>query len=238
MLAGLYAGTQNTIAGGGSFITFPALLLAGLDPLAANITSTLALYPNQISSCIAGRKLAAGAGRLSLKLLFILSCAGGLLGGLLLLNTPISIFSQLVPWLVLFATLVFALGSFRKKPLPTAQQSSPGVLACIQFLIGVYGGYFGGGIGILMLASLTIAGQAIRIASATKNMLAMAMNTSAVILFVNSTHVNWGAAFALSIGGVGGAFLGHYLLQKLPEKIMRGFVVLVGLVLSIWLFVR
>ncbi len=237
--AGLYAGTQNTLAGGGSFITFPALLLAGLNPLAANITSTIALYPNQITSALAGRKLAGGVGgKLSLGKLFGLSVAGGVLGALLLLNTPVSIFARLVPWLVLVATLIFTWGSFRKKP-PHGSRSFPAAsLSFIQFLIGIYGGYFGGGIGILMLAALTISGQQVRMATATKNVLAMAMNTSAVALFAFSSQIDWPAALALSLGGIGGGLLGSWLVHWLPEKVMRGFVVVVGFALTLWLFLR
>jgi hypothetical protein len=237
-LAGLYAGAQNTLAGGGSFITFPTLLLAGLNPLAANVTSTIALFPNQITSALAGRKLAGGVGGLTLGHLFSLSVVGGIVGAVLLLNTPVTIFARLVPWLVLFATTVFTWGSFRKKPLHAAGSVPTPVLAGAQFAIGVYGGYFGGGIGFLMLAALTIAGQQVRMANATKNILAMAMNASAVALFVFSSQVDWLAALALSIGGVGGALVGSWLMHRLPEKILRGFVVIVGVALTIWLFVR
>lgn len=236
--AGFYAGTQNTLAGGGSFITFPALLLAGLNPLAANITSTIALFPNQITSSFAGHKLADGVGEVSLVKLIGLSLAGGVVGAILLLNTPVTFFSKLVPWLVLFATVIFTWGSFRKAPLHATQKFSAPLLMFVQFLIGVYGGYFGGGIGFLMLAALTIAGQKVRMATATKNILAMGMNASAVMLFVFSDQVVWLAALALAIGGVGGGFAGNWLLHRLPAKILRGFVVLVGIVLTIWLFVR
>ena len=237
-LTGLYAGTQNTLAGGGSFITFPTLLLAGLDPLAANITSTIALFPNQITSSLSGRKLAGGVDRLSLGQLFGLSVTGGLVGAVLLLNTPVSFFARLVPWLVLFATTLFAWGSFRKKSLNTVNIVPVPLLAIVQFLIGVYGGYFGGGIGFLMLATLTIAGQQVRMATATKNVLSMGMNASAVVLFVFSSQVDWLAGLALSIGGIGGGFAGNWLVHRLPEKIMRSFVVLVGIALTVWLFLR
>jgi len=237
-LAGLYAGTQNTLAGGGSFITFPTLLLAGLNPLSANITSTIALLPNQITSCLAGRKLAGGIGETSLGKLFGLSLAGGLFGALLLLNTPVTFFARLVPWLVLFATAIFTWGSFRKKPLHGASAVPTPLLGSAQFLIGVYGGYFGGGIGLLMLATLTFAGQQVRMATATKNVLALAMNTSAVGLFALSSQVDWLVALALSIGGIGGGFAGSWLVHHLSEKIMRGFVVLLGIALTVWLFLR
>ena len=236
--AGFYAGIQNTLAGGGSFITFPALLLAGLNPLAANITSTIALFPNQITSSLAGRKLAGGLRDVSLSNLFSLSLLGGIIGAILLLNTPVTIFEKLVPWLVIFATAIFTWGSFRKSPLVATQSFPARLLMCLQFLIGVYGGYFGGGIGFLMLALLTIAGQQVRMATATKNVLAMAMNTSAVALFIFSGQVVWVAALALAIGGVGGGLAGNWLLHHLPTKFLRVFVVLVGIALTIWLFLR
>ncbi|MET3105914.1 putative membrane protein YfcA [Oxalobacteraceae bacterium GrIS 1.18] len=239
-LAGLYAGMQNALAGGGSFITFPALLLAGLNPLAANVSSTIALFPSQITTAVAGRKLAAGVGRVRFRDLFLISLLGGVLGAILLLSTPVSIFSNLVPWLVLFATAAFAWGSFGFKPHADPEKSHlPNTaILLIQGLIAIYGGYFGGGIGFLMLAALTIAGQNVRIANATKNALAMTMNASAVAIFAFSPLVNWSAVAALGAGAVCGGLLGSWLMRSLPENVLRGFVVLVGVSLTIWLFVR
>lgn len=237
-LAGFYAGTQNVLAGGGSFITFPALILVGLNPLAANMTSTVALFPNQITSAIAGRSLISNVGPLSFRRLFIVSCLGGVCGAFLLLNTPVSFFSRLVPWLVLFATTVFAWGNFRRKPLHVAHAVHPAILTAVQAGIAVYGGYFGGGIGFLMLAALTVAGLAVRTATANKNMLAMAMNASAVLIFAFSPLINWPAAIALGLGGIGGGLAGSWLMHRVSEKLLRGFVVLVGVVLTVWLFTR
>jgi uncharacterized membrane protein YfcA len=236
-LAGFYAGAQNVLAGGGSFITFPALLLAGINPLAANMTSTIALFPSQITAAIHGRDLVGGVPNLSFKKLFVISIVGGAVGAVLLLHTPVTIFVRLVPWLVLFATTVFAWGSFRRKPLHAGHMPAS-LVAMAQGAIAVYGGYFGGGIGFLMLAALTMAGQQVRMASATKNALAMAMNASAVLIFVFSPLVNWPAAIALGAGGVVGGLSGSWLLHRLPEKALRGFVVVVGAALTVWLFVR
>ena len=236
--AGFYAGAQNVLAGGGSFITFPALLLAGLNPLAANMTSTIALFPSQITAAIAARKLVDDVGPLSFGKMFVISLIGGVAGAVLLLNTPVTFFSRLVPWLVLFATAVFAWGSFRRKPLHAAKGLPAPALVAIQSGIAIYGGYFGGGIGFLMLAALIVAGQQVRAATATKNALAMAMNASAVAIFAFSGQVNWAAALALGIGGIGGGLSGSWLLHRLPEKMMRAFVVLVGIILTIWMFIR
>jgi hypothetical protein len=237
-VAGFYAGTQNVLAGGGSFITFPALLLVGLNPLAANMTSTIALFPNQITSAIAGRSLLSDVGSLSFRRLFLVSCLGGVCGAILLFNTPATFFARLVPWLVMFATSVFAWGSFHRKPLHVVHVASPSLLVAIQACIAVYGGYFGGGIGFLMLAALTVTGLPIRTATANKNVLAMAMNASAVMIFVFSKLVNWPAVAALGLGGIGGGLAGSWLMHRVPEKLMRGFVVMVGTFLTVWLFIR
>ena len=237
--AGLLAGVQNALAGGGSFITFPALLLAGLDPLAANMTSTIALFPSQLTSAFAGRQLVDGVGKVRFRTLSIISLFGGVLGALLLLNTSAAFFAKLVPWLVLFATSVFAWGTFRKKPLHAADHGMPNwVLMLVQSCIAIYGGYFGGGIGFLMLAALTVAGQQVRTAAATKNVLAAAMNFAAVLIFAFSPLVSWPAALALCVGGIVGGLLGGWLIHRLPEKIMRRFVVVVGATLTVWMFLR
>lgn len=237
-LAGLWAGLQNTLAGGGSFVTLPALMLTGMSPLAANITSTLALFPAQVSTGLAGRKLATGAGKLPFKALFWISLVGGVLGGLLLLNTPSSVFARLVPWLVLFATAVFAWGNFLRKPSAPGAHLGPVAAALVQFLIAIYGGYFGGGIGFLMLAALTMAGLPARNAAATKNLLAGVMNASAVALFAFSPEAHWREALVLSAGAVIGGMAGSWALHRINEKLLRVLVVCIGITLTIGLFLR
>lgn len=236
--AGFIAGVQNALAGGGSFITFPALLLAGLNPLSANMTSTIALFPSQITSAIAGRQLVADVGPLRFRSMFLISLVGGVAGAILLLMTPVSFFSRLVPWLVLFATSVFAWGTFRRKPLHAAGAIPRPVLAAVQTCIAVYGGYFGGGIGFLMLAALTVAGMQVRAAAATKNALAMAMNAAAALIFAGSGMISWPAASALAAGGIAGGLCGGWLIHRLPERAMRIGVIVVGALLTVWMFVR
>jgi uncharacterized membrane protein YfcA len=238
-IAALWAGAQNALAGGGSFITLPALMFTGMDARAANITSTIALFPAQIVTGYAGRGAASGLPGLPLGALFAISLAGGALGGAILLATPSSFFALLVPWLVLFATLVFAWGSFsRRPPAPSAQPLVRWRGAVAQFLISIYGGYFGGGIGFLMMAALTMAGRGARNAGATKNILAGVMNASAVAIFVFSPDVRWlqvaVAALGASIGGWGGALM----LQRVDERALRIGVVTVGILLTIGLFLR
>jgi uncharacterized membrane protein YfcA len=157
---------------------------------------------------------------------------------LLLLATPASFFARLVPWLVLFATLVFALGQPIRRRLPADAHLSPAILAAIQSAIAVYGGYFGGGIGFLMLAALTLAGQTIRMAATTKNLLATVMNAAAFVVFCVSGDVHWPPALAMAIGSVAGGFSGSWLLLRAPEKLLRGAIIVIGAVLTLWLFLR
>lgn len=236
--AGFIAGAQNALAGGGSFLTFPALLLTGLDPRAANITSAVALFPGQIATGYAGRKSVSGLPALSFRALFAISLAGGAVGAVLLLATPVSVFSSLVPWLVLFATLVFAWGSFFRKPVDTPHPLGPIGAGLTQFAIAIYGGYFGGGIGILMLAALTIFGQAVRNAGATKNVLAGVMNASAVAIFLFSNEIAWKQTLVLAVAAILGGQLGAYALHRVNEKILRVCITLLGFALTIGMFWR
>lgn len=238
ILAGLWAGLQNALAGGGSFVTLPALIVFGMSPLAANITSTVALFPAQVATGWASRRMVRGAGKLPFRALFAISVVGGALGGLLLLKTPSSIFSRLVPWLVLFATVLFAWGSFFRRPAGEAAHIGPVAAAISQFLIAIYGGYFGGGIGFLMMAALTMAGLSPRHATSTKNALAGVMNASAVVLFVTSPQLHWGAALALGGGAVVGGLLGTWALHRVNERMLRIAIVCIGAALTVALFVK
>jgi uncharacterized membrane protein YfcA len=237
-LAALWAGVQNALAGGGSFITLPSLMLTGMDARAANITSTIALFPAQLATGWTGRRHVSGAGELSFRTLVIISLIGGALGALLLLYTSPTLFARLVPWLVLFATAVFAWGSFGPKRAQGPPRLNRLGAAGAQFAISVYGGYFGGGIGFLMLAALTAAGLAIRNAGATKNVLAGIMNASAVAIFVFSPEVRWRAAAVAACGAVIGGIAGGLMLQKVNERALRMLVVAIGVALTVGLFLH
>jgi len=238
LIAGLWAGLQNALAGGGSFITLPALILSGMSPLAANITSTVALFPGQMTSGLAGRRLVTGAGRLPFWALFVISILGGAVGGLLLLKTSSAVFARLVPWLVLFATAVFAWGSFFRKSSDATVHLGAINTALAQFVIAIYGGYFGGGIGFLMIAALTMAGLPTRNAGATKNALAGVMNASAVALFVTSPLLHWREAIVLGAGAIAGGLLGSWALHRVNERWLRIAIVCIGIALTIGLFVK
>lgn len=237
-IAAFCAGVQNALAGGGSFLTFPALMFTGLDARAANITSTVALFPGQLTTGFAGRKNVSDLPQLSFKMLFIISLIGGVFGAVLLLVTPVSIFEFLVPWLVLFATFVFLWGSFFRKTHENTKPLSAWKALLTQFGISIYGGYFGGGIGILMLAALTIAGLDVRKAGATKNVLAGVMNASAVLIFVFSKDVAWTQVMVASIASIAGGQVGAFALQRVNEKILRVFIIILGFGLAIGLFMK
>ena len=237
-LVGLWAGIQNALAGGGSFVTLPALMASGLTPIEANITSTVALFPGQAVSGTMGYRALGLERPKALWPLICISLLGGALGGLLLMITPDQIFSKLLPWLVLFATLLFAWGSFKKKSVPLKADSGPKRLFLGQFLIAIYGGYFGGGIGFLMLAALTVAGFATRAAGNLKNIFAAVMNLSAVCILATSSALDSQAALTLGTGALLGFLTGSHLLGHLNEKFLRVFVILIGFSLTLGLFLR
>jgi uncharacterized membrane protein YfcA len=234
----VWAGIQNALAGGGTFLTLPALMFTGMTALSANITSTVALFPGQVTSSWGGRAHVAGAGGLPFGALVVISLVGGIVGAILLLVTPSDIFKALVPWLVLFATGVFAYGSFMPRKAdhpPVLGKASAGAA---QFCISVYGGYFGGGIGFLMLAALTAAGLTIRNASATKNVLAGVMNASAVAIFVFSPQLHWLQAGIACLGAALGGLVGGHLVSKVNQTALRAAAVFIGIALTIGLFIR
>ncbi len=236
-LASIWAGAQNALAGGGSFITLPSLMLTGMDARAANITSCVALFPSQIVMGATGRADAQSPSGLSFKALFAISLIGGAIGAAILLSTPPAVFAKLVPWLVLFATVLFAWGSFLRKPPKPGEVHLPAWgAATVQFFIAIYGGYFGGGIGLLMMASLTMAGLAVRNAGATKNILSGVMNASAVAIFVFFPDVHWLQAGVTAVGGAIGGWAGAQMLKTVNERLLKLAVVAIGLALTVGLF--
>jgi uncharacterized membrane protein YfcA len=202
------------------------------------VTSTIALFPTQLATGFTGRKDATGTPSLNLAGLVLISLVGGGLGAILLLETPTAIFSALVPWLVLFATVVFAWGSFFRRTDGNHRPVGRVPAGLMQFAIAIYGGYFGGGIGILMLAALTLSGLALRNAGATKNLLAGVMNSSAVAIFVFSRDVAWKQVAVVAVAAIIGGQLGVYALNRVNERVMRICIVVLGTALTVGLFIR
>lgn len=244
-LAAVGGGALNSVAGGGSFLTFPALLFTGVAPISANATSTVALWPGSVASAGAYRHEVA-IGRQHLALLSLVSLIGGYAGARLLLNTSQATFRQLVPWLLLLATLLFAFGGpllakVRRQSPDEAPASSLhfgfGALL-LQLVIAVYGGFFGGGIGILMLAALAVAGlQNIHAMNGLKTWLATCINGIAVVTFVLAGAVQWPQAIIMVVGAIIGGYGGASTARRLDAKLIRRFVILIGAALTLYFFI-
>ena len=238
-LAAVWAGAQNALAGGGSFVTLPALMFTGMDARSANITSTLALFPGQVSAGLLGRRSAQGVAGLRLWHLVGVSLTGSLCGAILLLVTPAVAFARLAPFLVLFATGVFYWGNFLRRPQPEGQPGlGRGRLLAAQFAVGVYGGYYGGGNGFLMLALLTLTGQAVKTAGATKNLVIALINGAAVLVFVFTPGLDWTRIAVVAAGALIGGWGGVWLLRRVDERWLKIGIVILGLVLAAGLFLR
>ncbi|MCA1810934.1 MAG: sulfite exporter TauE/SafE family protein [Halobacteriales archaeon] len=244
-LAALLGGAQNAIAGGGSFLTFPALIAAGVGSKVANATSTVALWPGSVASTFGYRRDIRHERRLLLAFGAV-SVVGGVAGALLLLWTPEVTFDRLVPFLLFGATLIFAFGPplSRWLSLKHAHHGPvpPGKLAAyalIQFAVGVYGGYFGGGIGILMLAAFAAMGmEDLQAMNGLKAVLGSLINGVAIVAFGLAGIVDWPLALLMVAGSVLGGYGGAWLSRLAPPQDLRLLVISIGLLLSAAFFVK
>jgi len=242
--AGL-AGTMNSVAGGGSFISFPALIFTHAPPIPANATSTVALWPGTVASAAAYRKRFPKDFRILVEMIAT-SIAGGTLGALVLLRTPQTTFMRFVPYLFLLATLLLIFGkdlaNWMEATFQTSKQPRWLVVAAsnfFQFLIALYGGFFGAGIGIMMLALLTLLRmEDIHAMNALKTLLNAAINGAAVVTFIAAGAVLWPQALVMLVGAVLGGYGGAHFAQKLDPQIVRRFVIAVGICMSVYFFVR
>jgi hypothetical protein len=242
--AGL-AGTMNSVAGGGSFISFPALIFTHALPIPANATSTVALWPGTVASAAAYRKRFPKDFRILLEMVGT-SLTGGTLGALVLLRTPQTTFMRFVPYLFLLATLLLIFGkqlaTWVETTFKASEQPRWLVMAAsnfFQFLIALYGGFFGAGIGIMMLALLTVLRmEDIHAMNALKTLLNAAINGAAVVTFIAAGAVLWPQALVMLAGAVLGGYGGAYFAQKLDPQIVRRFVILVGISMSAYFFLR
>jgi uncharacterized membrane protein YfcA len=228
--AAALAGVVNAVAGGGTLLTFPALLAVGVPPVAANATNTVALFPGQLASSFAYRSHIADERRRAI-VLTVPSLVGGILGAWLLLALPESSFEAIVPWLILFACVVLALQSRLRLLVARAPQANhPAALWIAQLLIAIYGGYFGAGIGILMLAAMGILiPSSIQHANALKVLFSLLINAIAAVIFLVMGAVRPLEATLMAAAAIAGGFVGARLAQRLPPAGMRGFSIAVGL---------
>jgi uncharacterized membrane protein YfcA len=246
--AGMLAGAINSVAGGGSLISFPALVAFGQPTILANATNTAVVWPGTLSSAFAYRHDLPRRSGLLLTLL-IPSFIGGLLGAVILVITPEKTFARVVPFLVLFATLLFA-GSDLFKRLTKGNSNDPdggeqvsllGRIwgASFQLFVATYGGYFGAGIGILMLASLSLIGlRDIHRMNALKTVLGTTINGIALVYFIIKGLVMWPLALTMAVGAIIGGYTGARLAKRVNQRLLRLFIVFVGLIVSAWLFAK
>jgi uncharacterized membrane protein YfcA len=237
-LAATIGGGLNSVAGGGSFVSFPALLFAGVPPVPANATNTIALWPGSIASSVAYRRELSDIRR-ELIPLSGAALVGGLVGSLLLLRTKESTFVLLIPWLLLFATLLFTFGGGLAKRLAGDRRAPLALGVAVQLVISVYGGYFGGGMGIMMLAVFTLLGMThIHRMNGLKNVLATLINGVAVTAFVIAGAVRWAPAVVMIAGGITGGYAGAALARRVDPKRVRTLVVFVAWAMTLYFFVK
>lgn len=232
--AGVLGGIVNAIAGGATLITFPAMLAAGLPPVIANASNALAVTPGHLFAALADRdQLPERNGGVVLAI--VAAILGGIIGAVLLLFTPERFFTLLVPALIALATLIFAFGrqiqSFIGR---SAAGQSAASRAALLLPVTVYGGYFGAGLGVMLLAVLSITGRdGIRATNALKNLLATATSLATITIFIAQGVIRWPETSVMLAGAIGGGILGGRLITVLPASVVRAIVIVLGIAMTI-----
>jgi len=237
LVAGLAGGIANAIAGGATLITFPAMLAAGLPPVIANASNAVAVTPGHLVAAFADRRKMP---RLDARLAIAVtaSIVGGGVGAVLLLVTPERLFTLLVPALIGLATLVFACSRLIQDGVARAFGARGGEYALARAVLlaptAVYGGYFGAGLGVMLLAILSITGREdVRAANALKNLLATAVSMTTIAIFTVQGVVHWRETLVMLLGAIAGGFLGGRLVKVLPASLIRALVVTAGAAMTI-----
>jgi uncharacterized membrane protein YfcA len=237
--AGFVAGAMNALAGGGSFVGLPALIAVGVPSVQANASSTVALYPGGLASVWAYRHGLSPVGNVSLRHLLYITLAGGACGGLLLLGTPTTAFDLLLPWLLLIATISLAFGNTIGEVLRRYCRIHPKVVIAIQFILGVYGGYFGGGVGLMMLAVWGLLERRdLKSLNASRTLLVVAANTMAALIFITARAVYWRETSVMLLGATLGGYCGALLGRRCPNVVLRAITLSITVTITIAFFIR
>ena len=236
--AALGAGLINAVAGGGSFLTFPALVFTGVPSIVANATSTVALFPGVLASAWAYRKEMETL-NIPVKPAIVASIAGGISGSVLLLSTSQRAFDAVIPWLLLAATIVFAIGPRVTTIFKRKSWIGPKALVIFHYFVGIYGGYFGGAVGIIILAVWSLAGlRDIHAMNAGRTLLGGLMNAAAVVLFIIARKVWWAQAAVMLIAAVIGGYAGARIARRLNPSLIRTAIIVFGLLVTVAFFRR
>lgn len=236
-LAGFTGSAINSVAGGGTFLTFPLLIMNGMSALQANIMSTIALWPGSVASALAYKNERNIDGK-QLRKFIVISILGSAVGTTTLLVTPEQTFESLVPWLLLFATLLFTFGRNMRLPASGSHHTA-GLGFLLQFSIAIYGGYFGAGIGILMLAMLQLQGFThIHQMNALKTILGSTINAVAFVIFLFSGKVIWSVAAVMVAGALAGGYFGAKFALKISPSKVRFIVCIIGFVMTGYFFIK
>jgi uncharacterized membrane protein YfcA len=239
MVAGLAAGLINSVAGGGMFLTFPALVFTGVPSIIANASSTVALIPGVLASAGTYRSDFRKSENFPFWPLLIVSVAGGIVGALLLLYTPQRMFDSVIPWLLLIATLLIAFGPRISPLLKRVIHIGPVTVVVIQFFIAIYGGYFGGAIGILMLATWTVFGLTdIHVMNANRTIMGAAANSIAAVLFIFAHKIWWPQTLVMLLFCSIGGYLGAIAAKKVRPGYVRIFVIIISASMTVAFFLR
>ncbi|TVV76158.1 sulfite exporter TauE/SafE family protein [Sphingomonas solaris] len=237
--AGVLGGMMNALAGGGTFATLPALIGLGLPGTVANATSNFALLPGAATSAFAYRRELAPLGGLSIRTLAAITFVGGLVGSLLLVWTPTRTFDILVPWLLLYATLVLAFGRRAARWLNARVTIGPRTLVVAQSVLGVYGGYFGGGVGLMMTATYgLLAGLTPRAMFAPRTLMLAVANLAAAFLFVAAGLVAWAACVPMLLGAIVGGWAGAGIGKRLSPAVIHIGTIVVSVATTLVFFHR
>jgi uncharacterized membrane protein YfcA len=237
--AAFVAGIMNAVAGGGTFVTFPTLVFTGVPSVVANASNTVALSPAFFASAWAYRHDFQNFEKVSFKAMTAVSLVGGVIGAVLLLRTSESTFDIIVPWLLLAATLIFAFGPRITPRLQQLFTIGPAALLSIQFLIGIYGGYFGGAAGIIMLAVYSLYGLTnLNTMNATKTLLAGLINGIAVVIFAVGGKVVWPQTLVMLVAATLGGYYGARVARLMNPKWLRAGVVVISVSVTVAFFVR
>ena len=237
--AGLIAGMMNALAGGGSFVTLPALIAAGVPSVNANTSSTVALFPGTLMSAWTYRDGLGPIGSVSLRPLLIATFVGGALGAVLLLLTPIKTFDLVLPWLMAIATVMLALGSRLGEMLRRHWRIGAAAVLTVQFCLGIYGGYFGGGVGIMMMAVWSLLSErTLKSFNAPRTLLVSAANTIAVLIFIAAQSVRWRETLVMLVAATLGGYLGALIGRRAPAGVVRAGTLLVSVSITLAFFAR